>query len=185
MTGLTSHTVAEPLPAGDVITADYGMPGQAAYRRVSVNLSAGTITFLRCHTPSRFLATGPDAESSCRLDELRETCAAWVRPRDVGPVLEVVTPTGRARLPHSMNGFDAVREVIEEAVAKSGRRLRWYEAAAVQEAFVLACGAIFSAGVIWVLPEMSPGVLAATIWTMVILLIALSVLYWRSKRTWW
>ena len=188
MTSFTIHKVTESSYAtafGEVITAEYGKPGEATYRRVSVDLSAGTITFLRCHTPSRFMATGPDAECSCRLDEIRGIGSTWVRPRDVGPVLEVVTPTGRARLPHSMSGFNAVREVIEQAVAKSGSRLRWHEAPAVQEVLVLACGATLAAGVIWALPEMPLWAIAATVWTMVLVLLAVCGLYWRSKRTWW
>ena len=188
MTRFTSHAVTEPhltTASGGVITAEYGNPGEATYRRVIVNLSAGTVTFFRCHTPSRFMATGPDAECSCRLDEVRGICSAWVRPRDVGPVLEVVTSTGRARLPHSMSGFKTVCEVIEQSVAKSGSRLRWYEAAAAQEVLVLTCGAALAAGVIWALPEMSRGAIAATVGTMVLVLLAVCGLYWRSKRTWW
>ena len=188
MTSFETQAVTEPFRAtapGEVITAEYGEPGEATNRRVSVNLSAGTITFFRCHTPSRFMATGPDAECSCRLDEIRGIGSTWVRPRDVGPVLEVVTPTGRARLPHSMSGFNAVREVIEQAVAKSGSRLRWHEAPAVQEVLVLACGATLAAGVIWALPEMPLWAIAAAVWTMVLVLLAVCGLYWRSKRTWW
>lgn len=188
MTSFTTQAVAEPFLAtasGEVISAEYGKPGEATYRRVSVNLSAGTITFFRCHTPSRFMATGPDAECSCRLDEIRGIGSTWVRPRVVGPVLEVVTPTGRARLPHSMSGFNTVRELIEQAIAKSGSRLRWHEAAAAQEVLVLACGATLAAGVIWVLPEMSRWAIATTILTMLIVLLAVCGLYWRSKRTWW
>ena len=188
MTRFTSHAVTEPhltTASGGVITAEYGNPGEATYRRVIVNLSAGTVTFFRCHTPSRFMATGPDAECSCRLDEVRGICSTWVRPRDVGPVLEVVTSTGRARLPHSMSGFKTVCEVIEQSVAKSGSRLRWYEAAAAQEVLVLTCGAALAAGVIWALPEMSRGAIAVTVGTMVLVLLAVCGLYWRSKRTWW
>ena len=188
MTSFTTQAVTEPFLAtapGEVITAEYGEPGEATNRRVSVNLSAGTITFFRCHTPSRFMATGPDAECSCRLDEIRGIGSTWVRPRDVGPVLEVITPTGRARLPHSMSGFNAVREVIEQAVAKSGSRLRWHEAPAVQEVLVLACGATLAAGVIWALPEMPLWAIAAAVWTVVLVLLAVCGLYWRSKRTWW
>lgn len=188
MTGFTTQAVTEPCLAKapeEVITAEYGKPGQATYRRVSVNLSAGTITFFRCHTPSRFLATGPDTESSCKLEEIRGIGWTWIRPRDVGPVLEVVTPNGRARLPHSMSGFNAIREVIEQAVAKSGSRLRWHETAAVQQIFVLTCGTILAAGVIWVLPEMPRWAIAATVWTMVFVLLAACSLYARKKRTWW
>lgn len=188
MTSFTTHAVTEPFLAtapGEIITAEYGKPGEATYRLVSVNLSTGTITFFRCHTPSRFMATGPDTECSCQLEEIRGMGRTWVRPRDVGPVLEVVTPTGRARLPHSMSGFNAVREVIEQAVAKSGSRLQWHETAAAQEVLVLSCGAIFAAGVIWALPEMSRWAIAATIWTMVLVLLASCSLYSRSKRTWW
>lgn len=188
MTGFTTQAVTEPFLAtapGEVITAEYGKPGEATYRRVSVNFAAGTITFFRCHTPSRFMATGPDTECSCKLEEIRGIGSTWVRPRDVGPVLEVVTPTGRVRLPHSMSGFNAIREVIEQAVAKSGSRLRWYEAAAVQEVLVLTCGLILAAGVIWALPEMSRWAITATVWTMVLVLLAACSLYSRSKRTWW
>lgn len=188
MASFTTQAVTEPILAtapGEAITAEYGKPGEATYRRVSVNLSAGTITFFRCHTPSRFMATGPDTECSCQLEEIRGIDSAWVRPRDVGPVLEVVTPTGRARLPHSMSGFNAVREVIEQAVAKSGSRLKWHEATAAQEVFVITCGAILVAGVIWALPEMPRWAIAATVWTMVLLLLAACILYSRSKRTWW
>ena len=84
-----------------------------------------------------------------------------------------------------MSGFNAVREVIEQAVAKSGSRLRWPEAPAVQEVLVLACGATLAAGVIWALPEMPLWAIAAAVWTMVLVLLAVCGLYWRSKRTWW
>ena len=107
MTVFTTQAVTEPFLAtapGEDITAEHGEPGDATYRRASVNLSAGTITFFRCHTPSRFLATGPDTECSCQLEEIRGIGSTWVRPRDVGPVFEVVTPTGRARLPVSLSG---------------------------------------------------------------------------------
>lgn len=188
MTSFTTQALTETVLAtapGEVITAEYGKPGEATYRRVSVNFSAGTITFFRCHTPSRFMATGPEAEFSCQLKEIRGIGATWVRPRDVGPVLEVVTPTGRARLPHAMSGFNAVRDAIEQAVAKSGSRLRWHEAAAAQEIFFLTCGAILAAGVIWALPELPRWAIAAAIWTMVLVLLTACSLYSRSKRTWW
>jgi len=84
-----------------------------------------------------------------------------------------------------MSGLKAVREVIEQAVAKSGRRLRWYETAAAQEVFVLTCGAALAAGVIGALPEMSRGAIAALAGTVVLVLLAVCGLYWRSKRTWW
>jgi|GEM_PF-2086596 len=188
MTSYTTQAAAEPsrsTASGEVVTAEYGNPGEATYRRVIVNLSAGTITFLRCHTPSRFMATGPDAECSCRLDEIRGIGSTWIRPRDVGPVIEVVTPTGRARLPHAMTGFNAVREVIEDAVAKSGNRIRWHETAAAHEVFVLTCGATLAAGVIWALPELPRWAVAATVWMMVLVLLVACGLYWRSKRTFW
>lgn len=188
MTSFTTQAVTDSFLAtapGEVITAEYGKHDEATYRRVSVDLSAGTITFFRCHTASRFMATGPDAECSCRLDEVRGIGSAWVRPRTVGPVLEVVTPTGRARLPHSMSGFNAVREVIEQAVAKSGSRLRWHETAAAQAVLVITCGATLAAGVIWALPEMPRWAIAASIWTMVLVLLGVCILYSRSKRTWW
>lgn len=188
MTSFTTQAVTEPFSAtapGEVITAEYGKPSEATYRRVSVNCSAGTITFFRCHTPSRFMASSPDTECSCQLEEIRGIGSTWVRPRDVGPVLQVVTPTGRARLPHSMRGFNAVREVIEQAVAKSGSRLRWHETAPAQVAFALTCGAILAAGVIWALPEMPRWGIAATVWTMVLVLLVACGLYSRSKRTWW
>jgi hypothetical protein len=182
---VTEPSLATAMAPVEIITAEYGQPGEATYRRVVVNLSTGTITFFRCHTPSRFMAIGPDAECSCQLEEIRGIGSTWVRPRDVGPVLEVVTPTGRARLPHSMSGFHAVREVIEQAVATSGSRLKWCETAAAQEVFVLSCGAISAAGVIWASPEISRWAIAATIWTMVIVLLVACSLYSRSKRTWW
>jgi hypothetical protein len=185
MSHVTSPSVTEPTVRGEFIVAEYGKLGEAAYRRVSVNLSAGTITFFRCHTPRRFMATGPDAECSCQLAEVRGIGPAWFSPRGVGSVLEVVTPTGRARLPHAMSGFHAVREVIEEAVAKSGRRLRWYETATAQQASVLAWGAAMAAGVIWGFPAMTRGAIAATIWTIMIGLLAACSLYSLSKRTWW
>ncbi len=188
MSKITNHAVTEPNVATasvGVISAEYGHPGEATYRRVIIDLSAGTMTFFRCHTPNQFMATGPDTECSCRFDEIRGICSSWVRPRDVGPVLEVVTSTGRARLPHSMSGFKAVHEVLEQAVTKSGRRLSWYESAATEQVFVLICGATLAAGVIWALPEMSRGALAATVGTMALVVLAACGLYWRSKRTWW
>lgn len=188
MTGISTQTVTEPFHAtdrGEVIKAEYGKPGEATYRRVCVNLSAGTITFFRCHTPSRFMATGPDAEFSCRLEEIRGIGPTWVRPRDVGPVLEVVTPTGRARLPHAMSDFNSISEILEQTVAKSGNRLGWYEAAGAKEALALACGATLAAGAIWALPEMPRWAIAVIVWTMVFVLLAACGLYWRTKRTWW
>ncbi|MFO0905533.1 MAG: hypothetical protein U0939_21160 [Pirellulales bacterium] len=119
---------------GEVITAEYGEPGEASCRRVSVNLSTGTITFYRCHTPSR---------------------------------------------------YRAVYEVLEQAVAKSGSRLRWYEGAAVQLIVVLTGGALLGAGVIPALPEMPRWAVAATIWTMVVVVLPAWGMNARSKRFWW
>jgi hypothetical protein len=84
-----------------------------------------------------------------------------------------------------MSGFKAVHEAIEQTVAKSGSRLRWYEAAAAQEVFVLTSGAALAAGVIWALPEMSRGAIAATAGTMVLVLLSVCGWYWWRKRTWW
>ena len=70
-------------------------------------------------------------------------------------------------------------------LAKSGNRLKWHEAAAAKQVFVLVCGAMLAAGVIWALPAMPRWAIAATVWTMVLLLLVACGLYWRSKRTWW
>lgn len=183
-----SHAEAEAWPASDSmveITAEYGKPGEANYRKLIVNQQAGTATFFRYHQPSRFLAPGPDSEYSCRLDEVRGTCATWVRPRSVGPVLEVVTPTGRARLPHSMPGFAAVRQVIEQAVTRSGHRLPWYEYAAARETLVYVCGGTGAAVAIWLLVAAPGWVGALVVGAIVSVPLIICVLFWWRGRTLW
>ncbi|MGV3605844.1 MAG: hypothetical protein ACO1RA_05510 [Planctomycetaceae bacterium] len=167
------------------ITAEYGKPGEANYRKVIVDLQAGTITFFRCHQPSRFLAPGPDPEYGCSLDEIRGTCATWVRPRPVGAVLEVVTPDGRVRLPHAMSGFVAVRQVIEQAVARSGHRLAWYEYAAAREALVYVCGAAGAAVAIWALVA-TPGWVGALVVAAIasVPLGVCALFWWRGRAMW-
>lgn len=169
----------------DEITAEYGKPGEANYRKVIVDPQAGTITFFRCHQPSRFLSPSPDPEYSCGLDEIRGTCATWVRPRPVGAVLEVVTPAGRARLPHAMPGFVAVRQVIEQAVARSGRRLAWYEYAAARESLVYACGGTGTAVAIWALVAAPGWVGALVVAAIASVPLGVCALFWWRGRTMW
>lgn len=169
----------------DEIIAEYGAPGEASYRRVIVDRQAGKITFFRCHHRNRIWAIGPDAEYSCRLDQIRGLCATWVRPRHVGPVLEVVTPNGRARLPQTMRGFVPVRHILQEAVVRYGRRLPWYELSIIRELLVLVCGAAGGAALIGVL-------LAAPYWVSVLAIVATAsvplvvcALFWLSGRSLW
>ena len=169
----------------EVITAEYGKPGEVNYRKVIVDPQAGTITFFRCHQPSRFLASGPDLEFSCGLDEIRGTCATWVRPRPVGAVLEVATPAGRARLPHAMSGFVAVRQVIEQAVTRSGHRLAWYEYAAAREAMVYACGGTGAAVAIWALVAAPGWVGALVVAAIASLPLGVCALFWWRGRAMW
>lgn len=167
------------------ITAEYGKPGEASYRKVVVDPQVGTITFFRCHQPSRFLAPGPDPEYACSLDEIRGMCATWVRPRAVGAVLEVVTQAGRARLPHAMSGFVAVRQVIEQAVARSGHRLAWYEYAAAREALVYVCGAAGTAVAIWALVAAPGWVGALVVGAIASVPLSVCALFWWRGRTMW
>lgn len=184
----SSRVGAESLPvseAEDGVSAEYGKPGEANYRKVIIDSQAGTITFFRCHQPSRFLAPGPEAEYSCKLDEIRGTCATWVRPRNVGAVLEVVTPTGRARLPHTMSGFGAVRQVIEQAVTRSGHRLPWHEHAAAREALVYVCGGMGAAVAIWVLVVLPGWVGALVVGLIASVPLSICALFWWRGRTLW
>ncbi len=105
------------------LTAEYGVPGKAVYRRVQIDRRAGVVTFFRCHVPSRFISFGPDPEYRCRIDEIQGLC--WRGIRGVGDVWEVVTPGGRARLPEAMTG-DPVLQFLKDAVERAGHRLRWY-----------------------------------------------------------
>ena len=186
----TNKSRAEPVlcPAQDSmdgITADYGKPGEPHYRRVFVDQKGGRITFYRCHQSSRLRALGPDPEVTCRLDEIRGICATWVGRRDMGAMLDVVTPTGRARLPHAMHEFAAIRQVLEQAVARSGNKLNWYEYAAAQEALVIACGIAGAAVSLWALLTMPGWAGVVFVGVLVFLIIATRVLFWRSGRTLW
>jgi hypothetical protein len=104
--------------------AVYGAEGEFLWRQVIVDPEAGTVTFRRCHQPRRFLSWGVDAEYTCRLSELRGVC--WSAWRNIGSVLEVVTPAGRARLPQAASNFESVRAALMDGL-KPGTALAWYE----------------------------------------------------------
>ncbi|MFO0820934.1 MAG: hypothetical protein U1A77_23510 [Pirellulales bacterium] len=188
MTSNKNHAEPEPSVAQDCldgITAEYGKPGEPHYRRVVVDQKGGRITFYRCHQSSRLLALGPDPEFTCGLDEIRGICATWVGRRNMGAMLDVVTPTGRARLPHAMHGFAAIRQVLEQAVARSGNKLNWYEYATAQEALVMACGIAGAAVAIWALLALPGWATAVFVGVLLFLIIAARIVFWRSKRTLW
>jgi hypothetical protein len=130
-----------------VITAEYGAVGSSYWRRVAIDPDAATISFDNCHFPNRFFSWGTDPGYTCRISELRGVCwnmggsgARWRKE----PVLEVVTPAGRAVLPKAAAGFDAVYAALIESIP-ADVRLRWYEYPAAQAclAFLL----IFPVGV--------------------------------------
>ena len=115
-----------------MIVAEYGAEGDRDWRRVTVDPDAGTVTFHHCHQPRRFLSAGADPEFTCRLTDLRGVCSNvvwrvdWRVDRRVGRVLEVVTAAGRARLPESAPGFEAVRAALVGGLAPEAG-LRWHQ----------------------------------------------------------
>jgi hypothetical protein len=130
-----------------VITAEYGVAGSSYWRRVAVDPDTATVTFDNCHFPRRFLSWGMDPEYTCRISELRGVCwnmegcgNRWRRD----PVLEVVTPAGRAILPKASAGFDAVYATLIAGIPEEVR-LRWYEYPAAQSLVALLL--IFPAGI--------------------------------------
>ena len=130
-----------------MITAEYGAVGSSYWRRVALDPDAATVTFDNCHFPNRFFSWGTDPEYTCRISELRGVCwnmggcgTRWRKE----PVLEVVTPAGRAVLPKASAGFDAVYAALLAGMS-ADVRLRWYEYPAAQAlvAFLL----IFPVGI--------------------------------------
>lgn len=122
-----------------MIVAEYGAAGSSYWRRVAIDPDAATVTFDNCHFPSRFFAWGVDPKYTCRLSELRGVCwnmegcgHLWRRE----PVLEVVTPAGRAILPKASAGFDAVHAALIAGIPEGGR-LRWYQYPAAQSLMAL------------------------------------------------
>lgn len=131
-----------------MITAEYGAAGSSYWRRVAIDPDATAVTFDNCHFPRRFLSWGADREYTCRISELRGLC--WNMEGCGGkrwrkePVLEVVTPAGRAVLPKAAEGFDAVYAALVAGIPEGGR-LRWYEYPAAQS--LLALLLIFPVGI--------------------------------------
>ncbi|MGL4552734.1 MAG: hypothetical protein ACRC33_16285 [Gemmataceae bacterium] len=118
-----------------LLVAEYGEPGEVFWRRVTVDPDAGTATFERCHIPARSFTLWPEPEFACPAGDIRGTY--WTAVRDVGAVLVIVTRRGRAALPQSAVGFEAVRSAVE-GWAGSGAGLSWYEYPAGQFALALA-----------------------------------------------
>ena len=117
-----------------MITAEYGTAGTSNWRRVAIDTDAGTVTFDDCHFPNRFFSWGTDAEYTCQIADVQGVCwntegcgDHWRKE----PVLEVVTPAGRARLPKTSAGFDAVYAALIAGMPE-GTRLRWYQYPAAQ-----------------------------------------------------
>lgn len=106
------------------ITAAYGTKGEMLWRKVIVDPDEGRVTFRRCHAPNRFLAWGVEDEYTCSLSELLGVC--WSGAKGLGLSLEIVTPAGRARLPRTARGFDAVHAAILGGLSPTAR-LRWYQ----------------------------------------------------------
>lgn len=122
-----------------MITAEYGTAGSSDWRRVAIDPDAATVTFDNCHFPNRFFSWGTDPEYTCRIAELRGmgwnmgySGTLWRKE----PLLEVVTPTGRAILPKKSAGFDAVHAALVAGIPKEVR-LRWYEYPAAQSLVAL------------------------------------------------
>lgn len=131
-----------------MITAEYGEAGSSYWRRVAIDPDAATVTFDNCHFPRRFFSWGMDPDYTCRISELRGVCwntegcgNRWRRE----PVLEVVTPAGRAVLPKASTGFDAVYSALIAGIPKEAR-LRWYEYPGAQSLVALLL--IFPAGIV-------------------------------------
>ncbi len=122
-----------------MITAEYGAEGSTYWRRVTVDPTAATVTFHNCHFPKQFFSWGKDPEYTCRISDLRGVCwnmegcgNRWRKES----VLEVVTPAGRAILPKSSVGFDAVYAALIAGIPKEAR-LYWYEYPAAQSLVAL------------------------------------------------
>lgn len=122
-----------------MITAEYGVAGSPYWRRVAIDPDAATVTFDNCHFPLRFFSWGTDSEYTCRISELRGVCwnmgGSGTRWRKE-PVLEVVTPAGRAILPKASAGFDAVYAALIAGIPEDVR-LRWYQYPAAQSLVAL------------------------------------------------
>lgn len=116
-----------------MITAEYDAAGSLHWRRVVIDPDAA-VTFDNCHFPKRFFSWGMDPAYTCRISELRGVCwnmgdsgTRWRKE----PVLEVVTPAGRAILPKAAVGFEAVHAALIAGIPEEAR-LRWYQYPAAQ-----------------------------------------------------
>ena len=132
-----------------MITAEYGAEGSPWWCRIAIDPDTATVTFQNCHYQRRFFSWGVDPEYTCRLAELRGLC--WNMGGTGGywswrkaPVMEVVTPAGRAVVPKAAAGFAAVHEAIVGGIPPDVR-LRWYEYPAAQTAIGLLV--IFPSGI--------------------------------------
>lgn len=130
-----------------MIAAEFGAAGSPSCRRVAIDPDAATVTFDNCHFPNRFFSWGMDPEYTCRISDLRGVCwnmegcgRLWRRE----PVLEVVTPAGRAILPKASAGFDAVYAALIAGIPE-GVRLRWYQYPAIHSLVALLL--IFAVGI--------------------------------------
>lgn len=107
------------------VIAEYGKKNAWMWRGVIVDPATGRVTFYRCHRPNRFWSWGVEDEYECALSELQG--GYWMRGWKLGVFnLEIVTPTGRAMLPNTAKGFDAVCAAIRAGLPPSAR-LRWYQ----------------------------------------------------------
>lgn len=130
-----------------MIAAEFGAAGSPSWRRVAIYPDAATVTFDNCHFPNRFFSWGMDPKYTCRISDLRGVCwnmegcgRLWRRE----PVLEVVTPAGRAILPKASAGFDAVYAALIAGIPE-GVRLRWYQYPAIHSLVALLL--IFAVGI--------------------------------------
>jgi hypothetical protein len=115
--------VERPLVVVPGAVAEYGNPGEIDWRRVAVDPDAGTVTFTRCHRRASFWCWGPDDEYTCALAEL--VAVRRNRVQNIGPVIEIVTPRGMARLPESAVGFATVRDAVAAVVPVT--RPKWHQ----------------------------------------------------------
>lgn len=130
-----------------MITAEFDAAGSPNWRRVAMDPDTGTVTFYNSHFSKRFISWGTDPEYTCQLSELRGVCwnmgGSGTRWRKE-PVLEVVTPAGRAMLPKASAGFDAVYAALIAGIP-ADVRLSWYQYPAAQS--LLALLLIFPVGI--------------------------------------
>ena len=170
-----------------MIVAEYGAEGDRDWRRVTVDPDAGTVTFHHCHQPRRFLSAGADPEFTCRLTDLCGVCSNSVR--GVGRELEVVTAAGRARLPESAPGFEAVRAALVGGLApKAGLRWHQYPSAGLLWMPVILAAAIGMAILFFTaVAELGVSdrvVLWSVLGLMAAVAIAAVLLTWRGRSQW-